>query len=155
MNTDSFDRCPSVLDPENYSYRERHLRCPRIEEDEEIVFDEPGRVLPPLRSGRGVDCRSHYFRVTKPEFGKYQLRVHHGSGEECWGLDYDDRTVHALGQLDSDSRYRLLWVIMNAHHESEAKGENKYRQYFLEGRLKKRREKGAAYVEVLPKKQES
>ena len=56
--------------------------------------------------------------------------------------------------MDSDSRFRLCWIIMDAHREGEKKGRDQYRQYFLEGRLKKRRKNGSDYVETLPKKQD-
>jgi hypothetical protein len=149
--TTEFERCPSVLDPDNHSYKERRWRAPAVEEDEEIIFDEPGRILPPIENVSPTDCRSHYFRVTKSRFGKYRLRVKHGGGEESWDLDYSHRTFFGLRQMNSDSRYRLLWVIMDAHKAGEKEGANKYRRYFLEGRLKKRKKNGAAYVEVLPK----
>lgn len=149
---DLLERCQSVLDPNNYSYQERGLRFPALEEGEEVVFDEPGRILPPTtEDGHSTDCRSHYFRVTKPKFAEYRLRVKHGGGEEWWNLDYSDRTVFGLRQMDSDSRYRLLWLIMDAHNAGERKGEDKYRKYFLEGRLKKRRKNGTTYVQVLAK----
>jgi hypothetical protein len=150
--TTEVERCPSVLDSDNYSYKERRWTSPAVEEGEEIIFDEPGRILPPTsEGGHSTDCRSHYFRVTKPRIGFYRLRVKHGAGEEWWNLDYSDRTVYGLRQMDSDSRFRLLWVIMDAHKEGEKKGESKYRQYFLEGRLKKRTKNRVSYVSVLPK----
>lgn len=151
MNTDRFARSPSVLHPENYSYQKREYTAPPVEEDEEIIFDEPGRILPPTtEQGNATDCRSHYFRVTKAKFGKYRLRVKHGGGEECWDLDYSDRTAYGLMQMDSDSRFRILWIIMDAHHEGEGRGAKKYCQLFLEGRLKKRRKNGLVSVEILP-----
>ena len=59
---DSFERCPSVLDPEHYSYKDRKWRSPKTEEDEEILLDEPGRILPPVsEEGHATDCRSITF----------------------------------------------------------------------------------------------
>lgn len=116
---------PSVLASDNYSYRERKWRAPEVDGDEEIIFDEPGRVLGrkyPSTPNGGVCCRSHYFRVTKPLYGQYQLRVKHGGGSEVWGIGYDKRTIDGLAVLDSDSRFRMLWVIMSANQEGERRG---------------------------------
>lgn len=147
----------SVLAPDNYSYRERHLRAPSVEAGEEIIFDEPGRVLSrrdPDRPSDGVCCRSHYFRVTKPEYGAYQLRVKHGGGEESWRLDYDRRTVEALAMIDSDSRFRLLWVIMRANQEGEKRGgdfvESTWRRAAAEKRIKTRKVKAGVKVWIEP-----
>jgi len=159
-----FQYPPSVLEGDNYSYLEREWRAPAVDEDDEIVFDEPGRVLPPSKAQcqiggimqHGTDCRSHYFRVTRPDpnkfSGKFRLWVQHGSGTESWDLDYDRRTVEALRELDSDSRYRILWVIMYAHKTSFEAGAyqaaDRYRTAFVEGRLKKRKVRGSEACKV-------
>jgi len=142
----------AVLAPDNYSYLERKWRAPAVEKDEVIMFDEPGRVLG-LNGGSPVCCRSHYFRVTKPKFSQYRLRVKHGGGEESWDLDYNPLTIEALGMLDSDSRYRLLHVIMRAHQTSAIKASDetaqRYASAFLAGKLKKRKKKGIIRVEII------
>ncbi len=91
-------------------------RAPKITKGETILFDEPGRVLG--ARGSAVDCCSHYFRVTKPEYGDYTLRVKHGAGEESFQLSWDSRLIDGLQQMDSDNRFRLLWMIMDGHHRT-------------------------------------
>jgi hypothetical protein len=141
---------PSLTDPENYSYQQRDWRAPSIEVEDTVVFDEPGRVLG--ARGSGVDCRSHYFRVIKPEFGQYTLKVRHGGGEESWPLGFDSRIVDGLGQMDSDNRFRLLWVIMDGHHETASRTANRlnadWRQAAAEKRIKTRKLPGQNRVRV-------
>lgn len=129
----------AILDPANYSYRDRNWRAPKVEDTSTVIFDEPGRVLPQAPYGRnGVDCRSHYFRVSKAQFGGFFLHVQHGGGEETWKLDYDRHSIDALGALDSDARYRLLWVIMQAHHDSAHTAQAKEAAYWREAAASKR-----------------
>lgn len=110
--------------------------------EERIIFDEPGRVLGRTEGHGGTDCRSHYFRVVKHPYDSYRLLVRHGGGDESWPLDYSTLTIDALRSLDSDARYRILWVIMQAHHDSERAAKEstakKYVDAFISGRLKKR-----------------
>lgn len=146
----------AVLDPDNYSYKEREWRRPSINEGEVVMLDEPGRVLHAERPHHGgTCCRSHYFLVTKPKFGQYMLKVKHGGGEESWQLDYDHMTFEALASLESDARFRLLCVIMRAHQLSAQSGyadaAQKYSVAFLEGRLKKRKKNGRITVEFKPR----
>ncbi len=147
----------SVLAPDNYSYREREWRAPKVDADEEIIFDEPGRVLgrrDPTRPSDGVDCRSHYFRVTHPRFGRYRLRVQHGGGEQHWELSYDKRIIEGLAMMDSDSRFRLLWVLMDANNDSERRGasrvESVWRCAAAEKRIRTRKGRGGVTVWIEP-----
>lgn len=159
MDTETIEKLiypPSVLAPDNYSYREPALRAPVVEVDDEIIFDEPGRVLGRVDSdkpGDGVCCRSHYFRVTK-RMGFYHLLVRHGGGSEQWRLDYDKRTIRALAALDSDSRFRLLWVIMAAHQDGEREGATRmdgiWRRAAADKRIKTRKTKAGINVWIDP-----
>ncbi len=152
------EQSANVTAPDNYSYREREWRAPKIGEDDAIVFDEPGRVLNRKSAGQpsgGVCYRSHYLRVTKcREYGPYTLRVHHGGGEESWQLGYDKTIIEALGSLDSDSRYRLLYTIMRAHQEGERAGseqtESKWRKAAAQKRIKTRKVKAGVKVWIEP-----
>ena len=157
LQTISVLLAPSVLAPDNYSYREREWRAPKVDADEEIIFDEPGRVLnrrDPDRPSDGTDCRSHYFRLTKPQFGRYTLRVQHGGGEQSWGLHHDRRTIEGLATMDSDSRFRLLWVIMDANNDGERRGaertEAKWRRAAAEKRIKTRKVREGVKVWIEP-----
>jgi hypothetical protein len=153
----TYNTTPSaaVLAEDNWSRREAQWRAPSVEDGEEIIFDEPGRVLGRDAMGyNGTDYRSHYFRVTRSKYDAYRLRVHHGGGEEAWSLGYNRSTIDALGALDSDARYLLLHAIAKAHGESYRAGvqasAKKYTDAFLDGRLKKRRSQGRARVEIEP-----
>jgi hypothetical protein len=147
---------PAALHPENYAFRERHWRAPELNEGDKLIFDEPGRILPSLKNPteltRGVDCRSHYFRVAEAKYGGYWLYVKHGGGTQRWRLDYDVRTVNALRGLESDDRYRLLWVLAQAHGDSFHAGAeleaNRFRAAFVDGRLRKRKLRGQNAVRV-------
>ncbi len=141
---------PAVLDPTNYSYRERDLRAPvlitRDHEGQTLVFDEPGRVL------NNVCYRSHYLRVVKPEYGPYTLLVKHGAGTESWRMDYTKQTIDALASLDSDGRYLVLHTIMRAHQESRERTAEKvnatWRKAAAEKRIKTRKLPGQNAVKV-------
>jgi hypothetical protein len=144
--------CPSVLAPDNYSYRQREWRAPKvIDPDEVILFDEPGRVLM-RENGDGTCCRSHYFRVTKPPFGQVTVRVKHGGGEESVSLGYDPRLFTGLSMMDSDSRFRLLWAIMQTNGDSKRvgyeKAEARWRQAAADKRIKTRKMPGRDAVKV-------
>jgi hypothetical protein len=136
---------PSVMAADNYSYREREWRAPKIEMEEEIIFDEPGRVLPDKEHGANynVDCRSHFFRVVKGPDRRYILCVRHGGGDERFTLDCNFRSISGLRSMSSDDRYWMLFLIAkligNARREGAEREGAKYRKAFSEGRLKKRK----------------
>lgn len=143
-----------VTAPENYAWREREWRRPPVNDGETILIEEPGRVLPPRgETGQGTCCRSHYFLVVKQQYGGALLRVRHGAGVEEWRLGWDyERVVKGLQALDSDTRFRFLWTLMDARHEAEREAAertaSKYREAFVEGRLKKRKKRGTNEVRV-------
>ena len=140
-------------DPEDWGREE--WRQPPTKDGESVIFSEPGRILRGSETGGGVDCRSHSFKVVKPEFGRYLLRVRHGGGDEEIELDYSKRSVDALSKLDSDSRYWLLHAFFDVAHKAEKEAREttrrEYAQAFAEGRLKKRRRNNKIYVDVLPR----
>jgi len=124
-------------------------------DDEVILFDEPGRVLGRMNDsqpGGGVCCRSHYFRVTKPQFGRVTVRVKHGGGEESVALGFDGRIVDGLAMMDSDSRFRLLWAIMQTNADSKREGYKKadahWERAAAEKRIRTRKLPGKNEVKV-------
>lgn len=146
---------PHVTDAQNYAWREREWRRPPVNEGEEVLIEEPGRVLPPMSGeGLGTCCRSHYFLVVKPgKHGSPVLRVRHGGGDQQWRLSWDsERVIKGVQALDSDTRFRFLWMLMDAHNDSERNAEartsHEYRQAFVDGRLKKRKKRGSNDVRV-------
>jgi len=148
---------PSLSAPDNYAVREREWRAPSVAEGESIIFDEPGRVLDrtqPDKPSGGVDCRSHYFRVTKPEFGPYQLKVRHGGGEDSCCLRHDKRIIDGLAVMDSDTRYRVLQVIMDVQERAEIKTtdllNSKWRKAAAQKRIKTRKTQAGVKVWIEP-----
>lgn len=81
-----------------------------------------------------------------------RLRPRHGAGDEHWDLTWDARIIDGLGTMDSDDRFRLLWVLMDANRDGErrgyAKAATEYREAFADGRLRKRKVRGQAAVKV-------
>ena len=138
------DYPPHVTDPSNYSWRERERTRPSVPEDETIVFDEPGRILP--GHDRGTDCRSHYFVMTTSFGGAPTLYVKHGAGERKYRLGWDPRIVESLRILDSDHRFRMLLTLAQlsdaGRREGYRVGAAEYRDAFIEGRLRKRKLRG-------------
>ena len=124
------------------------FRQPPTQEGDEVLFHEPGRILPRLGSGGAcaLDCRSHSFKVIKPQLGGYALLVRHGGGDESVDLGYSPRILNALLPLDSDSRYWLLHTFLDVFHKTQSETRDRtaseYRRAFASGRLKKRKMPG-------------
>lgn len=135
-------------------------RKPKIEEGEKELFSEPGRVLPG-GSNYSVDYRSHWFVVTKGEYGGYALHVKHGGGQERVKLPYFMLTLApGFAELTSDQRFLLFWALLDVHHNAQREAKEieagRYRVAFVEGRLKKRKYPRQATIKVWiePKKME-
>ena len=75
--------------------------------------------------------------------GDYTLVVSHGGGVERVNLGYSRRIVNAFNQMDSDSRFRLMWTFLDDYHSARTEAAvdtaKTYREAFVEDRLKKRR----------------
>ncbi len=131
----------AVLDPENYSYKEREHTAPELKEGETLIFDEPGRVLQVWENYR-ICYRSHYFRVIKLPSSHYVLRVKHRVVEEI-EIGFGRQCMRSLELLDSDSRFMLFWgmfaIKYRSAREASAQTAKEYREAFAAGRLKKRK----------------
>lgn len=135
--------------------QQEEWRKPTPKDGETILFDEPGRVLDLKAEGGkyNVDYRSHSFRVFASEVGSITLAVKHGGGQERWHVGSENAPLlHALARLSSDERYFTLYAIMEAHTRSAQMGYaracGEYESAFIEGRLKKRKERGKNQVRV-------
>ena len=119
------------------SYETEEWRKPTISEGEEEIFSEHGRILDK------VDYRSHWFVLSKKQYGGYHLLVKHGGGEEGIPLGYSKRYEIMMESLESDTRYYLMHALMEAFHNGKTKGRDEsttlYRNAFVDGRLKKRK----------------
>lgn len=97
-------------------------RAPAVPADSLILFDEPGRVFPKgmMSESYGLDCRSHWLRVTKSQHVGtiLTLYVSHGGGEESTQWHAHKPVIEAMKAMDSDSRYLLLHEIHNLIGES-------------------------------------
>jgi hypothetical protein len=141
LDDPGFGWSKAVLEAGNHGRED--WRQPQTADDEEALFHEPGRVLPSIHEGVGAtDCRSHCFKIVKSRHGDYMLIVRHGGGVVRVNLGYSRRIVNAFRQMDSDSRFRLMWTFMDVHHLAITEGADAaakiYREAFVEGRLKKR-----------------
>lgn len=142
----SFEYPDHVKDPENYAWRERAWRRPSVPDDETIVIDEPGRLLP-CGGGRKVCCRSFHFVVSQGPLRALTLRVKHGGGEESWRLGWDsERLLAGFVAMDSDSRFRMLLTLANAHSNSRREGyaaaERHWSAAVEEGRVRRKKIRG-------------
>jgi hypothetical protein len=126
-------------------------RAPTLVDGDELIFCEHGRILD-AQTDRGVDCRSHWFRVVKSRLGLYLLLVKHGGGEEHIPFGYSRRTVEALHPLSSDARYWLLHEFYRMHRDSREitvrETVTRYQKAFVDGRLKKRKLPARGVVKV-------
>lgn len=127
-------------------------RAPALPENETLIFDEPGRVL--LHDGRNVCYRAFHYRLTAGQFGGLTLRVKHGGGEESQtlALSVPDILLPLLRALASDGRFLLFHTLRQQRadglKEAAARTAGAYRQAFVDGRLRKRKERGANRVKV-------
>jgi hypothetical protein len=123
-------------------------RAPTLQEGDELLYDECGRVHEKGTWGNsancGIDYRSHYFRIVKAQYGGCWLLVKHGGGEERIQLDYNVHHVKLIFDLlCSDRRYLLMHMLHSVHREALKQGQDDtarhYQKAFIEGRLKKRK----------------
>ena len=122
---------------EDWGNDPRHAPKLSLEEGDEILFSEHGRVL------NNVCYRAFYFSLVKDQYGGHALCVSHGAGEERINGHHFRLAVAAMKNLDSDNRFRLMFALFDQHRESKRAGRNEaittYQNAFVEGRLKKRK----------------
>ena len=125
-------------------------RAPTVPDDETLLYLEPGRVL---QQGRDrVDYGSFWYSLSL-RLGRLLLRVKHGAGEECHDLGYENpQKLAAFAALDSDSRFMMFHTIRGLGEESAKMAASKmrhdYAKAFVDGRLRKRKQRGANEVKV-------
>jgi hypothetical protein len=117
---------------------------PDLSDGEVLLYDEPGRC-------GGCDSHAFHYRVTKLH-GSLYLLVRHGAGDERIRLSLYNQQVEVLSGLDSNARYWILNAIFHAQSSARREGEEKqaarYRQAFVDGRLKKRKNRGGTAYKV-------
>ena len=132
------------------------LRAPKLEEGETVMFSEHGRIVKANTYGHGrngIDYRSHYFTIVKTAYSGCALLVKHGGGEERFKLDYSaPRVAQFFEPLDSTARYLLMHAFYSVHEDAardaKAATAQEHKLAFAEGRLKKRKQRGADAVKV-------
>lgn len=121
-------------------------RAPALAEGDTLIYDECGRVL-------DKTCyRSHYFRLVLDRCSTPFLLVRHGAGDERLKLGWSKRIIDALAGVDSDSRYFLLHTLY-ARTKDAATGARddtamEYKRAFVDGRLKKRKQRRTGLYKV-------
>lgn len=144
----------------DYNWGAEEWRQPTPAEGDTVLYSEHGRVMPGSGDGsivgRGIDCRSHSFKLVKAEYGGAYLLVKHGGGEERIKLGWNHKRLAAIfDPLDSDARYWLLHTFLTFHddvqREASQSTATRYAEAFAEGRLKKRRRNGRVIVEIVPR----
>jgi len=134
-------------------------REPKPEEGDTVIFSECGRSLD------NTNYQSHWLMLVSQQYGGYSLLVHHGGGQERINLGYlhvfrgiPSRIIQAMGQMDTDTRYLMLYTFYDIHTDTrrseQAKVTAELKTAFAEGRLKKRKVRGqAAYKVTVEQKQ--
>lgn len=127
-------------------------RKPKLVEGDIEIFSEPGRVIR-YNEHTAVDYASHWFVLTKAQFGGYSLYVKHGGGEERLNLRHKMREIlPGLHAMTSDQRFLLFWTLKDIDHEAAREAREseaaKYRAAFVDGRLKKRKLPARGVVKV-------
>lgn len=128
------------------NYGREEWRVPTLESGDTLLADEPGRVLD------NTCYRSHYFRLARAEFGGYFIIVKHGGGQERFKAAWSKRLAATLDTLDSDARYFMLHTLYRVYADARREGAAceaaTYRAAFVDGRLKKRKQRGQDGYEV-------
>jgi hypothetical protein len=117
----------------------RNVDPPALNEDDMLIFDLPGRC-------GAIDAHSHHFRVVIQRKAVVLL-VRHGGGDERIPMpDYAGVVIDSLGSMSESNQYWFVYSIYSAvRHESrgvEIELNAKWRQAFVDKRIKKRKSKG-------------
>lgn len=131
-------------------------RAPPLLEGEELIFDEPGRVLthtkPDGTPGSRVCYSAYHFRLVRPQFGGYVLRVKTGLGVQSFALGHEANTAKTMEYMTPDARFHLMHTLMELARDyakdAAAKTAGEYCKAFADGRLKKRKQRGKNAVDV-------
>jgi hypothetical protein len=121
----------------------RPIDPPTVTADETILYDEPGRC-------GGFDSHSHHYRVIRSDFGRLELLVRHGGGDERIRLTL--RGTEALDALDSTARYWILNAIYHAHRDAASNARiveaDRWTRAAAEKRIKTRKQPARGTVKV-------
>lgn len=134
------------LDPKQ-NWGAEAFREPPLMEGDTLLREECGRII-----GR-VDYRSHYFRLVAAQFGGNAIIVRHGGGVERINIGYEyNRLAAIICSIDSENAYLMMHGLYRIHKDAARNAsENtalEYKTAFAEGRLKKRKVRGASAFKV-------
>lgn len=142
---------PNINGKHGYRWNESTLagvhpvNPPALRPGDEILYDEPGRC-------GGLDSHSYHFRVVK-RYGRPELLVRHGGGDECIPLG-SRPGLAALEWQDSDGRYWLLQMIYHSVTDIRRAAVDAERSRWalaaVQNRIKVNRRKRVPTVEILP-----
>lgn len=117
---------------------------PELADDEELLYDEPGRC-------GGIDSHCHHFRLVK-KHGRFNLLVRNGGGDRRISLGSRQPGMQALSKLDSNDRYWLLQMLYHSIQDSARSATEsesaKWRRAAAEKRIKTRKVRGKDSVKV-------
>jgi hypothetical protein len=120
---------------------------PALIEGDEILCDEPGRC-------GVIDSHAFHFRIVRHHGAEYFL-VRHGAGDER--IFFNSARYGALDLLlamDSNARYWMLAAIYYTMQRQTRKAvedtEREWKRAAIEKRIKVRRRRGIAKVEIVP-----
>jgi hypothetical protein len=106
--------------PENPNWGADPWRAPELKDADALILCEHGRVI--YRDNRGVDYRSHWYRVVQRD-GFYHLLVKHGGGTESFEITFREGfPAIAIAKMDSDDRYLLLNALYRAYTRGRLDG---------------------------------
>jgi hypothetical protein len=110
-------------------------------------------------SGNGTCYGSHVIKLARRKGGRpngdLYILVHHGGGREVWQIpDFYDggAMVAALIAMPEREQYALLYTIAkmakNSHSQGADESAKRYKQAFVDGRLKKQKLRGVNAYKV-------
>lgn len=139
---------PGAYSWDGKSFMTRQPSPPEIADGDELLYDCPGRC-------GGLDAHSHHFRLVSSK-GQHALLVQHGGGRERIELGCVERVASKTGAweaLSETQRYWMLYAIYSVHRTAadvaSARESVRWKQAAIDKRIKVRRRKHAATVEIV------
>jgi hypothetical protein len=125
----------------------RPLDPPTLNENEALIYDEPGRC-------GGLDSHCHHYRLVR-HYGSVYLLVRHGGGDERMRLSSTPTLLDTLATLDSNARYWIFNAMYHAHshgaRDARSREQERWRTAALDKRIRVRRRQGTVHVSIEPK----
>lgn len=136
---------PNAYSWDGKSRMTRQPMPPDLREDDELLYDEPGRC-------GGLDCHSHHFCLVKARCG-FDVVVRHGGGDERFSIGSVGKLlVPSFAALDSNGRYWLMHTLYSTHNDARTitrlTVQGEWKHAAAEKRIKVRKRRGTNLVKV-------